>query len=236
MPRDARSKRTVARGGARWRRGNEPSRETTRIEAFSDAVIAIMLTLLAVELLQFDVARARSAGLAVVLYTMWPSFLAFLLTFLVLGQVWVTHHNLWRYITRVDQGLSLLNLLLLLCIAVTPLAAQILADGFAELNPHDRALAAALYSATMLAQAFVFNLILWWARWQDLLMDDMGDELFGAIARRFLGGPAIYAAALGLAFVSPLLGIACYLGVVVLYLWPGAGDLPPGRARAPTLP
>lgn len=222
------------RGG--WRPGHEAPRDTTRIEAFSDAVFAIMLTLLAVELLQFDPGAARDRGLAAVLARMWPSYLAFGLTFFVNGQIWMTHHNLWRYIARVDQGISILNLLLLLCTAVVPFVARVLGESFAGLSERDQALAAALYSATMLGQAIVFNLVLWWSRWQRLLHDDVSDALFRAIALRFLAGPSVYAAALLLSFRSPMLGMACYIGVIALYLWPGAGDLPAGRQHAPKTP
>lgn len=216
-----------------WTPDHEASRDTTRIEAFSDAVIAIMLTLLAVELLQFDAAAARRDGLAAALVGQWPSYFAFALTFLVVGQIWMTHHNLWRYIARVDQGVGVLNLLLLLSVSAIPFAAKVLAASLAGLPPGVQKLATGIYSATMLAQAIAFNLILWWARRRDLL-ERVDDRLFRAIARRYLGGPAIHTGALVLAFVSPRLSLACYLGVVALYLWPGAGDLPAGRARAPT--
>lgn len=216
----------------RWRPGQEPARDTGRIEAFSDAVIAIMLTLLAVQLLKFDPVAARDAGLPAVLARGWPSYLAFGLTFMVVGQIWLTHHNLWRYITRVDQGIAILNLILLMFIAVTPIAAEVLADSFADLPVHQQSLAAGLYSSVMLGQAVAFNLILWWSRRRGLLIEAVDDKLYRAIARRYLIGPSIYAVALGLGFVQPALGLACYLGVILLYLLPGAGDLPAGPDKA----
>jgi uncharacterized membrane protein len=216
----------------RWRPGREPARDTSRIEAFSDAVIAIMLTLLAVELLKFDPAAARDIGVAAVLARRWPSYLAFGLTFMVVGQIWMTHHNLWRYIARVDQGLAILNLILLMCISVTPFAAEVLADSFADLPAREQSLAAGLYSSVMLGQAVAFNLILWWSRWRGLLLEAVDDDLYRAIARRYRIGPLIYAAALGLGFVQPALGLTCYLGVILLYLLPGAGDLPAGPDNA----
>ena len=223
-------------GPHRWRRGQEAARDTTRIEAFSDAVIAIMLTLLAVELLKFDPAMARRLGLLRALGQGWSSYCAFALTFLVVGQIWITHHNLWRYIARVDQGISILNLLLLVFVAVTPFAAQVLANGLLDLSGPSKGLAGAFYSAVMLGQALAFNLILWWARRQDLLYDEVDESLFRAMARRYLFGPAIYATAFAVSFVSPIAGLACYIGVVLLYFLPGAGDLPPGRQQAPEAP
>ncbi|MBB3475744.1 TMEM175 family protein [Sphingomonas sp. BK345] len=216
----------------RWRPGHEPARDTSRIEAFSDAVIAIMLTLLAIEMLQFDPVLARRVGLINALTQKWPSYFAFLLTFLVIGQIWITHHNLWRYVERVDQGISIINLLLLAFVALTPFGAQLLAESLVDLPRDQACIAAALYSSIMLGQAVAFNLLLWWAHRQCLLHDDVDDDLYRAIARRYLFGPALYAAALLLSFFSPQVGLACYLGVILLYLFPGAGDLPSGRVSA----
>lgn len=227
------AKREAAK--TRWNRGNEAARNTARIEAFSDAVIAIMLTLLAIELLQFDVEKARHAGLLSALRENWPSYFAFGLTFLVIGQIWLTHHNLWRYIERVDQGIAILNLLLLAFVAVTPYAARVLAESLAQLGPAEQRHAAAFYSAVMLGQAIAFNLVLWWSHWQQLCYEEVDDDLHRAILKRYLIGPALYAAALALSFYSPVAGLACYLGVIAAYLWPGAGDLPSGRERADTI-
>ncbi|WP_262272179.1 MULTISPECIES: TMEM175 family protein [Microvirga] len=229
------------RGGApgrpvtRWGPGREASRGTGRVEAFSDAVIAIMLTLLAVELLKFDPAAARDHGLLVELTRRWPSYLAFGLTFVVVGQIWMTHHNLWRYIAKVDQGICILNLLLMAFLAVTPFAAEILADSFAALPRADQRVAASLYSTVMLGQAIAFNIILWWARRRDLLDPRVDDRLYRAIAVRYLYGPSIYAAAFLVGLFMPVLGMACYVAVILLYLRPGPGDLPPGHASVETV-
>ena len=220
----------------RWGVGHEAARDTTRIEAFSDAVIAIMLTLLSVELLQFNVEDARKVGLLPALAAKWPSYFAFALTFMVIGQIWVTHHNLWRYIARVDQGIAILNLILLAFVAATPFAAQVLAESLAELSAAEQSRAAALYSGVMLGQALAFNLVLRWSHWQRLCYPEVDDALHRAILRRYLIGPVVYAVALLMSFVSPVAGLACYFGVILAYLWPGPGDLPRGKDQADTAP
>jgi len=158
MPdRGSHSSQAAKSRAGRWNLRNETARDTDRIEAFSDAVIAIMLTLLALELLRFDVGRVKEVGLMPALGENWPSYFAFGLTFMVIGQIWITHHNLWRYIERVDQGIAILNLLLLGFVAITPFAAQVLAQSLAQLPIGEQRHAAAFYSAVMLGQAIAFN-------------------------------------------------------------------------------
>jgi uncharacterized membrane protein len=219
-----------------WSIGSEAARDTGRTEAFSDAVIAIMLTLLTAQLLHFDVNRARAVGLVSALSENWHNYAAFLLTFLVVGQMWITHHNLWRYIERVDQGILIINLVLLGIISVVPFAAQLLAESLAGLPLHEQRIAAAGYSAVMLGQALAFNAMLWWSRWRKLCHPQVDSALHSAIARRYLLGPSIYAAALVLSFINPAIGLACYFGVVLLYMIPGPGDLPTGRESTASMP
>jgi len=210
----------------RWSVGHERARGPARLEAFSDAVIAIMLTVLSLQLLEIDVAAIGRAGLARALLDHWPAFLAFLLSFLVVGQIWVTHHNMWRYVACVDQGLLVLNLLLLLTITLLPFCARLLAE---SLKPDAHAyqkLAVVLYAANAFAMAIIFNFSLWWAKRRELFHEEMDPSLYLAIRRRFLLGPAIYLFALATAAFLPWVSIGSYLAVVALYIWPGAGDLP----------
>jgi uncharacterized membrane protein len=145
------------RRNSRWSVGRERQRGTERLEAFSDAVIAIMLTLLSLQLLEFDPRAIERAGIAQTLLHQWPAFLAFLLTFLVVGQIWVTHHNLWRYIDKTDQGLLVVNLILLLFVAVIPFAARLLAEAMKSFDTANGRLAAGSYAAISLGQAISFR-------------------------------------------------------------------------------
>ncbi|TPG59649.1 DUF1211 domain-containing protein [Roseomonas nepalensis] len=189
-----------------------------RAEAFSDAVIAISVTLMAYELL--GTTGAETSDPLGALRAAWPSFLALAMSFLVVGQMWIVHHNLWRFVREVDQGMLLLNLALLFFVAVLPVAAKLLA---AHLNGPLAPLrvAAGLYAAVALGQALLFNAALRWA-WSKRLFD-MGPERYAAFRRHFLIGPAIYLVAFLLNFASPYLSIASYLAVPVAYLGFGFG-------------
>lgn len=211
--------------------GHERERGSERLEAFSDAVIAIMLTILSLQLLELDLQSIERIGLPRALFDHWPSFLSFALTFLVVGQIWITHHNMWRYIDRVDQGLLAINLALLLTIALIPVSARLLAASMKANSMAYQRMATGLYAATALGMAILFNLSLWWAKRQNLLSEKLDRDLYRAIRNRFLLGPAIYLLALVADLVSPWISLASYLGVVALYVWPGPGDLPSRRSR-----
>ncbi|MFG3705069.1 TMEM175 family protein [Micromonospora sp. NPDC047670] len=200
------------------------ARDASRVEAFSDAVIAIVLTLMAVELLQLgEVPSGR--GLAEALGHEWPAYLAYVITFAIVGQVWLTHHNMWRYVVRVDQMLLVLNLLLLLFVAAIPFTADLLADNLRG-SVADQRLTAALYVGAVLGEALFFNLSWWWARRRRLLHPDLDPRLARAVALRFLLGPVLYLVAFAFVFVDPVLSLCLYLLLVGVYLVRGPGDLP----------
>src|ERR671922_86848 len=96
--------------------------ETARIEAFSDGVFAIAITLLVLEL-----KVPLDGPLSVALRRQWPSYIAFLLSFTFIGIMWVNHHRLFTQIRRADDGLLFLNLLLLLGVTVVPFPTSVLA-------------------------------------------------------------------------------------------------------------
>ncbi|MGB2567334.1 TMEM175 family protein [Micromonospora citrea] len=203
------------------------ARDASRVEAFSDAVIAIVLTLMAVELLQFTPERVVD-GLAAALGHEWPAYLAYVITFAIVGQVWLTHHKMWRYVVRVDQMLLVLNLTLLMFVAAIPFTANLLADNVRG-SVADQRLTAGLYVGTVLGEALFFNLSWWWARRRCLLHPGLDPGLARAVARRFRLGPLLYLVAFAVVFVDPVLSLCAYLLLVALYLVRGPGDLPPSH-------
>src|SRR6516165_10270503 len=139
-----------ARIAARLERGNPPvtpaSKETGRIEAFSDGVFAIAITLL---ILDIKVPRASesSVGLGTLLLRQWPAYVAFLASFAKIGIMWINHHRLFTHIVRSSHALLLLNSLLLLGIVVVPFPTALVAEYFGHEGEH---LAATLFSGTFL--------------------------------------------------------------------------------------
>jgi uncharacterized membrane protein len=134
-----------------------------RIKFFSDAVFAIAITLL---ILNIALPAATSdSNLAHRLGTIWPEYVAFAFTFLLIGLRWLTHLIQFRYIRRYDYPLLGLNLGLLSAVAFLPFASRVLAD-----YPNSRA-ASVLYAGSMTVAGLISTLLWWHACWVGHLVD-----------------------------------------------------------------
>lgn len=118
-------RRLLARAGAPGGgAGSDPvHRDTVRVVAFSDAVLAITITLLVLEIEPPGDDRPLLHGLL----ALWPSYLAYAVTFLFIGQVWANHHVMFDHIRTADRVILLLNTLLLMVVAFLPFATSVLA-------------------------------------------------------------------------------------------------------------
>ncbi|MEU4222184.1 TMEM175 family protein [Actinoplanes sp. NPDC026623] len=184
-----------------------------RLEAFTDGILAIAITLLALDLKLPPGEAGKPLGEALLHH--WPSYLAYLVSFLVIGIIWVNHHAMFSLISGVDRGLLFLNLLLMLVVAAIPFPTALFAEHLTEED--DSHIAAALYSGMMVAMSLCF-IALW--RWvithPNLLHGHVDLEAARGTSRRFGLGILIYLATVGLAFVS---GIATLLAHLVIALY-----------------
>jgi uncharacterized membrane protein len=193
-----------------------PSATTQRLEAFSDAVLAIAITLLVLEI---SVPESRAGNLFEDLLDAWPSYVAFILSFVVIGIMWVSHHSMFERIARVDRGLLFMNLLLLLGIAFLPFPTALLAS-YAEEGGSNASVAAAVYSATMVAIGLAFTAMwMYLDRHRDLLIEGIDPSLLRRSVHRSFVGPVVYGLSIGLAFISALACFAVYAGVAVYFAW-----------------
>ena len=191
-----------------------PSASTGRLEAFSDGVIAIAITLL---ILEVSIPEARPGRLLHDLLHQWPSYAAYIVSFLTIGTMWVNHHSMFGRIARVDRNLLFLNLILLMGIAFLPFPTALLAayvrDGGS--NAH---VAAAVYGITMVGIGLSFTAL--WARLAghpELLVPGYTtDQARRTMRRSFFGGTLVYLAAIGVAIVSAPAALAVY-GAVACY-------------------
>jgi uncharacterized membrane protein len=207
---------------------------TDRLEVFSDGVIAIAITLL---VLDIKVPQARPGQLIHDLGGQWPSFAAYVLSFAVIGIMWVSHHSMFERIREIDRGLLFTNLLLLLGIAFLPFPTALLAE-YARRGGGNAHAAAAIYSATMALIGLAFlGIWLHLSRHPHLLVEGLDPENLRQSIRRSLVSPIVFGATIGLAFLNAL---ACFVvyGLAVAYFaaGPSSAALRPTRAPAEPAP
>jgi len=185
---------------------------TERIAFFSDAVFAIALTLLVLDI------RLPSGltndELLPALLDLWPEFFAFVLTFAILGINWISHHRKFRVIERFDGGLIWINFAFLMFVALTPLPTSILSD-------YAPALPAVVFYAAVVAALGLLQLAMWvYARRRGLMSDAIDPELYRYTSRSIAIPPAVFLVSIGIAFLDPLIAMFSWaliwpLGAVV---------------------
>jgi uncharacterized membrane protein len=184
----------------------------SRTEAFSDGVFAIAITLLIIEV---RVPDSEAGELARDLANLWPAYAAYVVSFVIIGIIWVNHHEIFEGLAAVDRPLLFLNLLLLLTVAFLPFPTALLGDYIREGdNAH---IAAAVYGFNMTMIGLAFTAVwTYLVRVPSLLDPDVGTD--GALrARRAAAvGPVIYALTIPLAFISP---VACLIVYAALALY-----------------
>ena len=190
--------------------------ETGRVEAFSDGVFAIAITLLIIEV--HVPGHSHSETLGHQLLRLWPSYLGYLTSFLTIGVMWINHHHVFSLISRVDRTMLLLNTTLLLMVAFVPFPTAVLAQ-FIETD--GARAAAVLYGATLTVTAI--NFFAWWryASTNRRLIDaEVPDSVIDDVTRAYTPGTLLYGTAMALAFASPWASAALYLAIAVFYALP----------------
>jgi uncharacterized membrane protein len=196
--------------------------ETGRVEAFSDGVYAIAITLLVLELkVPEDV---TAAGLRQHLVRQWPSFLALVTSFATITVMWMNHHMLFGLIRRVDRPLLLLNAWLLFGTSVVPYPTALVAH---QLGHEGDRLAAGIYSGTFVFLALGYNALWRYAssprRQPTLLRLAHDSEEVRAIHAQYRWGPAWYVAALIASTVNAEISVAIDLALAVFFALPPRG-------------
>jgi uncharacterized membrane protein len=195
---------------------------TSRLEAFSDGVFAIAITLLVLEIKVPGASELHQAGgVWAALAQRWPNYVGYALSFLVIGVMWANHHSIFEYIKRVDRTLILVNLLLLMGVGFLPFPTAVLADNLAD--PATRTAATAFYGVALVFTSITFNLLWLVGRRQHLFGTKLPKQAVQTITRRYAVALPCYAAAAGVAYVNVWLSLAIHL---VLALWNGLSERP----------
>lgn len=199
-------------------------KETGRLEAFSDGVFAVAITLLVLNIkvpgIELSSAKLLSDNdLWKELWNEWPMLVAYGISFATIGIMWLNHHRLFNHIKRTDTTLLLLNLLLLLIIVFIPVPTALLSE---YLILPDQHVAAIIYSGVCLAMACSFNILWRYASYNNrLLGKNVDSRSVAAISRQFLGGPLLYLIAFVLAWISVPVCIALSFVLALFFAVPG---------------
>ena len=183
-------------------------RELDRLIFFSDAIFAIVMTLLILEIrapdnVPSDVAETEVPSLV---WALWPKFFSYVLSFLVIGTYWIAHHQTFRYVRSYNRTLLWLNLVFLLSISFIPFPTDLLGE-YGELR------FSVIFYAASLGMARLLLAVVWWYIVAGPILT--GDELDPGMARyhffRSLAIPALFFLSIGISLVSVNAAVASWL-------------------------
>ena len=193
-------------------RGKSVEQETGRVEAFSDGVFAIVVTILVLEI---KVPNDKGSHLWEGLAKQWPHYAAYVVSFLVIGVMWVNHHTIFGHLKKVNRPLLFLNLVVLLVVSVIPWTTAVLAEHLQDSESAE--VAAILYSAWTVVYAVAFLGFWWYITHVGHLFHDRVDRDGARATRlRFGLGSIAYPVALVISFFSAPLALVAH-GVIALY-------------------
>ncbi len=197
---------------------------TSRLEAFSDGVFAIAITLLVLEI---SVPESGFEDLWKGIADQWPSYLGYVTSFVTIGGLWMAHHGLFRRVRSADGTVMQLNLLLLMLVAFLPFPTKLMAEAINQTRDAERA-AVIFYGLVLLAISIVAS-TLWRyvAAHRDLLEPDVTDEEVAAITQAATPNIGFYVAVVLLALVAPQVAAFGYLLVAVIAVFRQRGDHSP---------
>jgi uncharacterized membrane protein len=184
--------------------------QTARLETFSDGVFAIAATLLILE-----VRLPGHGSVAHDLLHAWPSYVAYAISFLTIGIIWVNHHYVMEQIGRVDRTFLFISVVFMMIVAFSPFPTRVLAEHLR----HGSKAAAFAYGLTFTLMALSYG-ALWFyaARGRRLIAEDADQRLISGISRSFAPGSFIYGAATLSSLVSAYLAVALYAAIALFYV------------------
>jgi uncharacterized membrane protein len=189
---------------------------TTRLETFSDGVLAIAATLLILDV------HAEGSPLGHALIQIWPRYAAYALSFTVIGIIWVNHHIVIGQLGKVNRSFLFINLFFLLVVAFIPFPTQLVADHIRD-GGSDARDAVLAYGVTLTLMAVAYNVMWFYAiRGGRLLRADADPKTVAGITSSFRPGVPIYAVSTLLAFVSPAVSFALFGALALFYVFEGS--------------
>ena len=185
--------------------------ETGRLETFADGVFAIAITLLVLEIPHPEVDENLGRELA----GQWHAYLAYVLSFVIIGIVWVNHHVILRQFARADRPFLFINVFFLMCVAFIPFPTALISEDLGS------EMAMVAYGATLTVTAAFFNVLWHYGRLRLLRPDADRREVTG-ITRSYIPGAFVYGGATLLALASPEASFLVFAALAVVYVISGS--------------
>jgi uncharacterized membrane protein len=182
---------------------------TERLETFSDGIFAIAATLLILEV------HRAGGSVSHGLVHAWPSYVAYAISFLTIGIIWVNHHTVMQQIDRVDRTFLFINVVFLMIVAFSPYPTRVLAE---TLRDGSKA-AAFAYGLTFTLMAISYGTMWFYAaQGRRLIAADADQRVVSGISRSFAPGSIIYGAATLSSLISAYLAVALYGAIALFYV------------------
>lgn len=188
---------------------------TTRVEAFSDGVIAIAITLL---ILEIRVPEHEDGELLRALGDIWPSYVAYLASFFTIGVIWMNHHGFFSRLQHLDRVMRWWNLMLLLGVSIMPFPTKVLAEAIWHGEHRDAATAAVIYGLAGVIMTMPWA-PMWWhlTKHPELFRPGFDAEFARRERVRAYPGILVYAACIAVGVVWPVVALVLYLLVALFY-------------------
>ena len=188
---------------------------TGRLEAFSDGVFAIAITLL---ILDIGVSGRAGEDLLGAIRDLWPSYLAYVASFSTIGAAWLAHNAITEYLDRADAAFVRLNLLLLLFVSFLPFPTRLVAE-YIHQDKAER-VAVTFYGIVLLLSSTML-LVLWrYAVRAKLVRPDLADEEIELLTERLTPGLGAYLVLIVTGLFVPVIAVIGFLGIALYYIIP----------------
>jgi uncharacterized membrane protein len=193
-----------------------PRHGTQRVEAFSDGVFAIAITLLIIEI---GVPHVRAGGdLGGAIQDLWPSYFAYILSFVTIGIYWTNHHSLFHLFDHTDHQFLVLNVFFLMTVSFLPFPTAVLGEFLKD--SHHQETAITFYAFGVLLPAVGWFVVWAYGVWRGLLVHDIDPGYVRGLTLQYAGTVLLYVFALALVLVSEWATLAVAAGLTALYLLP----------------
>lgn len=192
---------------------------TQRLEAFSDGVFAIAITLLILEIKLPDHDAIEHQSLSNYLWGLWPKYFAYVFSFIIIGIFWANHHYMFKLYKRTDHTFNMLNVVFLLTISFLPFPTAIFGE-YIDAAPH-KSTAVSFYALGLVLPSFSWLMMwLYGSRKKRLIDERLTDRFVRYLTRIFIISNLLYLAALIISFFSPTASIILTIMLALLYLFP----------------